>query len=319
MFKNTAHPLWASCFALAAFLPAAIVVPLSGCSSTDVGGDRTTISTSGSVTGSGGTNGSGGTSGSTSATSGTGTGSGGATGSTTGGQGGATTSSGAGGSGGSTGRGGASGAAGSGGSAGPRDAGADAAGCAAGAEPLMTGTARVDAYDCLLIDLAAKYAHPDPMMIKAQVQQESSFNVLATSADSPCGIMAGWTDAESKSFGLVQVTPACGEAKSALLPNGHPNLTTDMTSPLWASSVFNPNLNLSEGYNTITTMLRSLQTRYAGCTGAQYVLMSAGAFNSGTGAVLGCNMFNARAETYVTAVLTHYHAFAQSAGWPDPY
>ena len=199
---------------------------------------------------------------------------------------------------------------------GPRDGGAS---CAAGGDPLKTNNARIDAYDCTLVDLATMYMHPDPMMVKAQVQQESSFQLLATSQDSPCGIKAGWTDAESKSFGLVQVTPACGEAKTALLPDGHPNLTTDMTSPMWSTSVFNPELNLGEGYKTITSMLRSLKTKYAGCTDAQYVLMSAGAFNSGTGAVLGCNMFNARAQAYVDAVLTHYHGFARVAGWPDPY
>jgi hypothetical protein len=186
-------------------------------------------------------------------------------------------------------------------------------------DPLKTGTARVDAYDCILIQLAAQYAHPDPMMVKAQVEQESAFNVLATSQDSPCGIKAGWTDAESKSFGLVQVTPACGEATPALLPNGHPNLTMDMQSALWATSVYNPTLNLGEGYKTITGNLRSLKQKYAGCTDAQYVIMSAAAWNSGTGAVLGCGMYNARAQTYVDAVLGHYHPFAKSANWPDPY
>jgi hypothetical protein len=186
-------------------------------------------------------------------------------------------------------------------------------------DPLRTATARVDAYDCILIELAQQYGHPDPMMVKSQVQQESSFNVLATSPDSPCGTKAGWTDAESKSFGLVQVTPACGEGMPALLPNGHPNITMDMQSAMWATSIYNPTLNLGEGYKTITGMLRSLKQKYAGCTDPQYVLMSAGAFNSGTGAVLGCGMYNARAQMYVDAVLGHYHQFARSASWPDPY
>jgi len=206
-----------------------------------------------------------------------------------------------------------------GGTAGARDAGGDGAACSTGIDSLRTGTARVDAYDCILIQLAQMYGHPDPMMVKSQVQQESSFNVLATSPDSPCGIKSGWTDAESKSFGLVQVTPACGEAAPALLPNGHPNITTDMQSALWTTSVYNPTLNLGEGYKTITGMLQSLKQKYAGCTTAQYVLMSAGAFNSGTNAVTGCSAFNARAQMYADAVLGHYHSFARSAGWPDPY
>ena len=195
----------------------------------------------------------------------------------------------------------------------------DAGGCASGVDLLKTGNARTDAYDCLLLALAAKYGHPDPMMVKAQVQQESAFNVLATSPDSPCGSPAGWSDAESKSFGLVQVTPACGEEKPALLPNGHPNLDKDTQSTLWATSVFNPSLNLEEGFKTITGSLQSLKAKYPGCTSAQYVAMSAGAFNSGDSSVSGCGSYNARAQSYVNAVLGHYRTFAASAGWPNPY
>jgi hypothetical protein len=176
-----------------------------------------------------------------------------------------------------------------------------------------------DAYDCTLLALAQMYGDPDPMMAKAQIAVESGFNVLATSPDSPCGSPQGWTDAESKSFGLIQVTPACGEESGALLPSGHPNMDTDMQSPLWATSVFNPAVNLDAGMQSITGSLKNLQMTYPGCTTAQYVEMSAGAFNSGDSAVTGCAMFNSRAQGYVNAVIGHYHQFAQAAGWPDPY
>ena len=208
----------------------------------------------------------------------------------------------------------APGAAGSGGST---DAAVST--CSGTADPLRTAMATADAYDCLIIDLARKYAHPDPMMIKSQIQQESSFRVIATSPDSPCGIPAGWTDAESKSYGLIQTTPACGEATRARLANGHPNLTTDMQAALWTTSVYNPQLNLDMGIMTITTNLQQVRTRFPGCTTAQYVLMAAGAFNSGVNAVLGCSMFNARAQAYATAVLGHYRTFAPRANWPNPY
>jgi hypothetical protein len=196
---------------------------------------------------------------------------------------------------------------------------AEAGACSATADPLKTNGARVDAYDCTILDLSARYGHPDPMMVKAQIQQESSFDIFSISPDSPCGTHAGWTDAESKSFGLIQVTPACGEATAALLPDGHPNLTMDMTSPMWATSVFNPTVNLGEGVKSIAASLKALRAKYAGCTDAQYVLMSAGAFNSGDNAVTGCAMFNARAQSYVNAVLSHYGPFAKAAGWPNPY
>jgi hypothetical protein len=196
---------------------------------------------------------------------------------------------------------------------------ADGGACSATADPLKTWSTRNDVYDCTILDLAARYGHPDPMMVKAQVAQESSFQIFSISPDSPCGTHAGWTDAESKSFGLIQVTPACGEATAALLPDGHPNLTMDMQSPMWATSVFNPDLNLGEGVKSITGSLKALRTKYPGCTDAQYVLMSAGAFNSGDNAVTGCAMFNTRAQNYVTAVLGHYGTFAKAAGWPNPY
>jgi hypothetical protein len=196
---------------------------------------------------------------------------------------------------------------------------AEAGACSAASDPLKTNSTRTDAYDCTILDLSARYGHPDPMMVKAQIEQESSFDVFSISPDSPCGTHAGWTDAESKSFGLIQVTPACGEASAALLPDGHPNLTMDMTSSMWATSVFNPVVNLSEGVKSIVGSLKALRAKYAGCTDAQYVLMSAGAFNSGDNAVTGCAMFNARAQNYVNAVLSHYGPFAKAAGWPNPY
>ncbi len=157
------------------------------------------------------------------------------------------------------------------------------------------------------------------MMLKAQVNQESDFGEFAVSMDSPCGIHAGWTDAESKSFGLIQTTPACGEAKVALLANGHPNLTQDMSSPLWANSVFNPAINLDQGAMTISQSMKALRAKYAGCTENQYTLMSAGAFNSGDNAVLGCGQYNARAQMYVDAVLGRYQSLARAANYPYRY
>jgi hypothetical protein len=171
----------------------------------------------------------------------------------------------------------------------------------------------------MLLSLAQTYGDPDPMMAKAQIQSESGFDVLATSPDSPCGDPSGWTDAESKSFGLIQVTPACGEESGGLLPNGHPNLDTNMSSSLWATSVYNPAVDLSAGVQSIVGSLGDLQNRYPGCSAAQYMEMSAGAFNSGESAVSGCASFNSRAQAYVNSVLSNYRQFAQAAGWPDPY
>ena len=128
-------------------------------------------------------------------------------------------------------------------------------------DPLKTGNAKHDAYDCVLLTLAKMYGDPDPMMAKAQIQTESGFNVLATSPDSPCGDPAGWTDAESKSFGLIQVTPACGEENGALLADGQPNLDMDMSSAQWATSAYNPTVNLDAGVQSIAGALHDLEKK----------------------------------------------------------
>jgi hypothetical protein len=93
----------------------------------------------------------------------------------------------------------------------------------------------------------------------------------------------------------------------------------DMTSPLWATSVFNPAINLDEGVKTDVDGLKELETKYPDCTAIQYNMMAAGAFNSGTNAITGCGGYNARAQAYVDAITSHYHQFAAAAGWPDPY
>jgi len=191
--------------------------------------------------------------------------------------------------------------------------------CSGNPDPLATGIKGTDDHDCLLIDLAQRYRHPDAMLVKAQVQQESVFNLFATSSDIPCNIPTGWTKAESKSFGLIQITPACNEATSISLANGHPNLTQDQMSALWETSVYNPARNLEEGFDTIVGMLTRLRQRFPGCTETQYKLMSAGAYNSGELSVSGCGIYNERAQFYVNAILVHYRLFSSRAGWPNPY
>jgi hypothetical protein len=190
--------------------------------------------------------------------------------------------------------------------------------CGGVPDPLQTYGAE-DSYDCEILAAVAEQMHPDPMLIKAQIAQESAFNNYAISPDSPCGIHTGWTDAESKSFGLTQVTPACNEASTLIGADGHPNLTQDTHSDLWPTSVFNPKANVDEGVRTCLGFLADVKNAYPGCSDTDYALMSAGAFNSGPNSVKGCNTYNLRASTYVNNVLVHYAAFAQRAGWANPY
>src|SRR5579859_7901947 len=123
--------------------------------------------------------------------------------------------------------------------------------CGGQVDPLYTCSDQWDKYDCQVLALAAAANEPDPMIFKAQISLESNFQVYAISPDSPCRTPAGWTDAESKSFGLMQLTPACGWLKQARLPDNHPNMEMDMTAPGWATSVFNPELNVNEGVRAV--------------------------------------------------------------------
>lgn len=191
--------------------------------------------------------------------------------------------------------------------------------CSAQNDPLNTHDGRTDAFDCNIVNLANKYGFPDSMMIKSQVALESDFQQFAVSPDSPCGIPGGWSDAEAKSFGLTQVTPACGEAQNTLLSNGHPNLTRDQSSPQWSNSVFNVDVNLDQGVKAITNFWNAVKGAHPGCTANQYLLMAAGAYNSGEGSVFGCASMNDRAQNYVNNVLSRYRNFTNAGGQPFPF
>jgi hypothetical protein len=131
--------------------------------------------------------------------------------------------------------------------------------------------------------------------------QESSFNPFLISSDIPCGIPDGWTDQESRSFGLTQVTPACGAAGGI-----RPNLTTDTNSPNWATSLFNPEYNINQGVGELSRMIFIMKSKFPECTNEQHMLMALGGYNSGENAIEGCNSWNERANNYVTGVTRNY-------------
>jgi hypothetical protein len=117
----------------------------------------------------------------------------------------------------------------------------------------------------------------------------------------------------------MQLTPACGWLKNALLPDGHPNLTQDSTDPLWATSVFNPVVNVGEGIRALAVNRAELKKTFPGCTEPQYTRMALGGFNQGSNAITGCNQMRADANGYVLNVLAHYRELALAAGWTNPY
>jgi len=151
------------------------------------------------------------------------------------------------------------------------------------------------------------------MIIKSMIMQESAFQPNAASGDSPCGIPIGWTLYESKSFGLMQVTPACIE------PTTRPNLIQDSRSIAWDTSWFNPQYNIDRGVRALYGSLSEMKMRFVGCSDKQYIMMALGAYNSGSGSIYGCGSWDGRAGNYINSVLSHYKTFAQMANLPYPY
>jgi 3D (Asp-Asp-Asp) domain-containing protein len=165
-----------------------------------------------------------------------------------------------------------------------------------------------DQFDSYIINASNDYGITDEMMIKSMIAQESRFDIFAISSDIPCGMPSGWTDNESRSFGLMQFTPACAEAGG-----NRPNLMTDKNSPNWATSWFNPEYNINQGAKSISDNLLLMKSKFAGCSDEQYMLMAVGAYNSGEGAIYGCDLWNDRADRYITDVIEHHRVLSQIA------
>jgi hypothetical protein len=165
-----------------------------------------------------------------------------------------------------------------------------------------------DQFDSYIINAANQYGITDKMMIKSVITQESHFDIFSVSPDVPCGVPDGWTDQESRSFGLMQITPACAEADGS-----RPNLTTDKNSPNWATSWFNPEYNINQGVKSLSDNLLLMKSKFSGCSNEQYMLMALGAYNSGEGAIYGCGSWNDRADLYITNVTEHHRILSQIA------
>jgi hypothetical protein len=236
-----------------------------------------------------------------------------------GGNGGGAGSGGMGGVGGSGGTGGVGGSGGSGGTGGA-DGGFTTDG-SCDPDPLKTGLVTeqnglsVDLYDCPILYWTAYYKEPDPMIFKAIIYVESRFEDTAVACPNlPCGVPSGWTDAESGCYGLMQVVPACHDDPddAGLLASGQPNLTADGGSPLWSTSIFNPNINIEIGISGVAGNRAQVEKMFPGCTTNQYTLMAVGDYNS-YGSTKSCTVYN---TAYDDGVLMAYQQYAAAAHYP---
>ena len=194
----------------------------------------------------------------------------------------------------------------------------DAGAC--GTDPLHTGLTAmqtgvsVDAFDCPILEWSAKYGEPDPMVFKAIIYVESRFDDTSVACpNDPCGTPTGWTTAESGCYGLMQVVPACHDdpGDAGLLANGQPNLTTDPTSSGWATSIFNPEVNIEIGISGVAGNRAQVEKQFPGCTQDQYTMMAVGNYNS-YGSTTSCTQYN---SAYDGPVITAYNQYAAAAGY----
>jgi hypothetical protein len=238
---------------------------------------------------------------------------------------GGSSSGGAGSSGGSTSSGGSGGSGSSGGTASSGDAGFPYAGILSDggceSDPLHTGLVAtqtgvsVDAFDCPILQWAAHYNEPDPMIFKGIIYVESRFDDTAVACPNlPCGTPSGWTAAESGCLGLMQVVPACGgdPGDAGLLTNGQPNMTTDAGASGWATSIFNPEINIEIGIAGIASNRAQDEAKFPGCTQTQYTMMAIGDYNE-YGSTKSCTEYN---DAYDDGVISAYTTYATAAAYP---
>lgn len=187
-------------------------------------------------------------------------------------------------------------------------------------DPLETGLVAeqtgvsVDVADCEILKWTAEYGEPDPMIVKAMIYGESRFDYAAAGCDNlPCGVPDGWTEAESGCYGMMQVVPACGPIADGigLLPDGHPNLTTDKASPDFAGSIFNPDVNIHIGVAGFAGNRAEVKELYPGCTEDEYTLMALGNLAS-HGSTTGCTEYN---RDYIDYIMPAYLQYCEAAGY----
>jgi hypothetical protein len=187
--------------------------------------------------------------------------------------------------------------------------------------PLETGLVAqqtgvsADAFDCEILTAAAAHAEPDPMLFKAIIYTESRFDYAAIGCTNlPCGQPTGWTVEEAGCLGLMQVVAACGGTPGSLgmLPNGRPNLATDMASPDWPGSILHPSINVEIGVAFLAGNRDEVEQQFSGCTVDQYTLMALSNYGN-HGSAQGCTTIN---HDHVDVVLEAYRMYATAAGYP---
>jgi hypothetical protein len=194
-------------------------------------------------------------------------------------------------------------------------------------DPLHTGLiieqtgVNADAYDCEILKYSTQFNEPDPMIFKAIIYVESRFDYTAVGcldvcSTQDCALPPGWSQDACGCCGLMQsIAPTCSYDKGrfTLLANGQPDMETDPSSPDWPGSVFNPDVNIKSGIQTVSENRTRMKQTFPTCTEERYTLMAIGEFNN-YGSAQSCTVYN---SDYTTAVLEAYDRYSKAAGYAE--
>lgn len=178
---------------------------------------------------------------------------------------------------------------------------------------LATGVAAYDKYDLPIKAASEYYGHPLAELLKSQAWWESDevFNPFSTSLDTPCGIPAGWTSAESRSFGLFQITPACGEGVPDMMKlNDRPNLSQSRSNANYTNSVYNESLNIYLSVRSITEGFYHFKTLWPTCPDSVLAKHAAAGWVGNWEDMPACGNFGPQyMQDYLTNVIGFYETY----------
>lgn len=169
-------------------------------------------------------------------------------------------------------------------------------------DSIATGNPIYDAYDSLILQYTQKYGIQDPMLIKAEIMEESSFNSFAYNPSNDCNIK-NWIESQDGSFSLLQIGRSC-RSDYATNPDGSFN----------QSEAFNASYNL----NYALALWLAQETSPPGTSTAVLYLRALAAWNNGPHVYTNTTgVYDPKG--YVAAVLAKYQMLSGMAHYTPPF
>lgn len=183
------------------------------------------------------------------------------------------------------------------------------------AAQLRTGNQTYDAYDTLIITYTAKNNIPDPMLIKAEIAQESDFSATTYNNENPCNY-DDFLSGQDGSWSLMQVNRGCTE-----LYHASNVYATNPDGSFSMRDAIDPNYNLNYALPIWKSNLDTLKAEPMGCSEALYLLRTLAEWNAGSSPqnYTSCTESTYDPRDYVPQVLAWYDKLAALANWTEPF